>query len=76
MTVLPTRKPNRLPFEQIYKSNNGFFITICTHGKQCIFTDASVGECLWLPETTQPQTTNHKTKNIPTKQQFTNQPTW
>lgn len=34
-----TRQPNRLPLESIYNSNNGFFITICTHNKECIFTD-------------------------------------
>jgi putative transposase len=32
-----TRKPNRLPVSEIYRSNNSFFITICTQGKQCVF---------------------------------------
>ena len=30
------RKPNRIP-NYNYASNNYYFVTICTHEKQCIF---------------------------------------
>ena len=33
------RKSTRLPFSQIYNSNNSFFVTICVEGRMCIFVE-------------------------------------
>jgi len=37
MTTKFTRKVNRLPFKQIYQSNNSFFVTICVQDRIEIF---------------------------------------
>jgi REP element-mobilizing transposase RayT len=41
--MLPARIPNRLPYDQIYMSNNAFFVTVCVQDKICIFGDVGVG---------------------------------
>ena len=33
------RKKNRLPYPQIYQSNNSFFVTICVQDRKCIFVE-------------------------------------
>lgn len=47
--MLPTRKPNRL-FQYDYSSPNGYFITICTRNRECIFWDKSYNNCDTLSE--------------------------
>ncbi len=34
-----TRKPNRLSLKQIYRSDNSFFVTVCTVERKCIFVE-------------------------------------
>ena len=34
---MKTRKPNRLPLENLYQKENWYFITICSHNKQILF---------------------------------------
>jgi putative transposase len=33
------RKPNRLPLKNLYQGGYWYFITICTHNKECIFVE-------------------------------------
>jgi REP element-mobilizing transposase RayT len=40
---MKTRRPNRLPFSQIYSSNNCFFVTVCVEGRDCVFWDVGAG---------------------------------
>ena len=46
----PNRKPTRLKGYN-YKTNGCYFITICTEGKKCIFSEI-VGEGFPLPKLT------------------------
>ena len=40
------RKPNRLPFKQIYEGENWYFITVCVQDKKCIFGIEENGKIL------------------------------
>jgi|694.fasta_scaffold63943_3 putative transposase len=40
---MKTRRPNRLPFSQIYTSNNCFFVTVCVEDRVCVFWEKFVG---------------------------------
>ncbi len=41
MSPLPTRKPNRLPFKELYQVGHWYFVTICVQDRQCIFVGES-----------------------------------
>jgi len=44
MPIKFIRKPNRLPFKEIYRTNNSFFVTLCVEGRVDIFGDVENGE--------------------------------
>ena len=46
---LPIRKPNRLK-NYDYTKNGAYFITICTHNRECILSQIPVGEDIILPQ--------------------------
>jgi putative transposase len=39
-----TRKANRLPIPEIYKSNNSFFVTICVRDRVCCLSEINNGK--------------------------------
>ena len=46
-----TRKPNRLPNKEIYKSNNSFFVTICVQDRVCCLSQIQDGKVNLSPNT-------------------------
>ena len=58
--ALPKRKASRLP-EYDYSTPGAYFVTICTHNRQCILSDIIVGAD--APGGPQPRLTDKKTED-------------
>jgi len=43
MPIKFIRKSNRLPFKEIYRTNNSFFVTLCVEGRVCCLSEISNG---------------------------------